>query len=73
MLVEVALIKLTRPSMEPNLDAILQRLGCDTLFNQTADCFSVRLCVGKPHYISVIINTEKQCATNTVCKGADAF
>lgn len=27
MLVEVALIKLTRPSMEPNLDAILQRLG----------------------------------------------
>ena len=27
VLVEVALIKLTRPSMEPNLDAILQRLG----------------------------------------------
>lgn len=26
-LVEVALIKLTRPAMEPNLDAILQRLG----------------------------------------------
>ena len=26
-LVEAALIKLTRPSMEPNLDAILQRLG----------------------------------------------
>lgn len=27
VLVEVALIKLTRPSMEPNLDSILQRLG----------------------------------------------
>ena len=27
VLVEVALIKLTRPSMEPNLDAILQRLA----------------------------------------------
>ena len=27
MLVEVALIKLTRPSMEPNLDSILQRLA----------------------------------------------
>lgn len=27
VLVEVALIKLTRPAMEPNLDAILQRLG----------------------------------------------
>ena len=27
VLVEVALIKLTHPSMEPNLDAILQRLG----------------------------------------------
>ena len=30
------------------------RIRRDTLFNQTADCFSVRLCVGKPHYISVI-------------------
>ena len=27
VLVEVALIKLTRPAMEPNLDSILQRLG----------------------------------------------
>mgnify|MGYP000470666594 FL=1 len=27
VMVEVALIKLTRPSMEPNLDSVLQRLN----------------------------------------------
>ena len=45
----------------------------DALFNQPTDCFGIAFYIGQPDDIFVVIYPKKQCATDSVGKGADAF
>lgn len=53
VLVEVALIKLTRPAMEPNLDSILQRLGDLEAMMEDLEAGRVAIPAAAPAYAGV--------------------